>query len=66
MFRSLIAKRCLKCLTYGELRIDIDLIIAVVSLEFLVRLQDSSPPTQNSEEPFFFIGYEDVAIEQIP
>jgi len=23
----------------------------VVSLEFLVRLQDSSPPTQNSEEP---------------
>ena len=31
--------------------IDIDPVIAVVSLEFLVRLQDSSPPTQNSEEP---------------
>jgi len=36
--------------------IDIDPIIAVVSLEFLVRSQNSSLPIQNSEEPLFLIG----------
>ena len=34
--------------------IDIDPVIAVVSLEFLVRPQDSSPPTQNNEEPIIY------------